>query len=98
MRRAKWTETGIELVDEKPGPLPSGWVRLRVLANGLCGSDLHLFRRTLPALVGNTPGHEIYPAATLTSQKNSGGSGCSSSQIIRIGFSDSWLTLGGPAP
>ncbi|MFQ5515203.1 MAG: zinc-binding dehydrogenase [Myxococcota bacterium] len=59
MRCAHWTEDGLELVDEKPPPLTPGWVRLRVLANGICGTDVHLFRRELPPLVGNVPGHEL---------------------------------------
>jgi len=59
MKFARWTETGIELAEGKPGPLPHGWVRLRVVANGICGSDLHMYRRELPPLPGSVPGHEI---------------------------------------
>jgi len=59
MQQARWTSDGIELVEVAPGPLPSDWVRLRVLANGICGTDLHLFRRELPPLEGSSPGHEM---------------------------------------
>ena len=59
MRCAKWTETGLEVVEQSPGQLQDGWVRLRVAANGICGTDLHLYRRELPAIPGNTPGHEL---------------------------------------
>ena len=59
MRRAHWTEGGIELAEDEPGPLRAGWVRLRVQACGICGTDLHLWRRELPPPVGGVPGHEI---------------------------------------
>ena len=32
VRRATWTDEGLEIVDAEPGPLPPGWVRLRVEA------------------------------------------------------------------
>jgi threonine dehydrogenase-like Zn-dependent dehydrogenase len=57
--RAGWTQSGIEVVDVEPPPLRSGWVRLRVVGCGICGTDLHLWRRELPAPVGGCPGHEI---------------------------------------
>ena len=59
MRQARWTQDGIEVLDVEPGPLRQGWVRLRVLANGICGSDLHFYRRELPPLEGTVPGHEL---------------------------------------
>ncbi len=59
MRRAHWTEGGIELTEDEPGPLREGWVRLRVHACGICGTDLHLWRRELPAPAGGVPGHEV---------------------------------------
>ena len=59
MQQARWTADGIELVDVPAGPLPEGRVRLKVLANGICGTDLHLYRRELPPLEGSVPGHEI---------------------------------------
>jgi threonine dehydrogenase-like Zn-dependent dehydrogenase len=59
MRRAVWTDDGLELVDGEPGPLEPGWVRLRVEACGICGSDLHFWHGDLPRPVGSTPGHEL---------------------------------------
>ena len=59
MRQARWTESGLEVVDVEPPPLPRDWVRLRVAACGICGTDLHLWRRELAALVGLAPGHEM---------------------------------------
>lgn len=59
MQQARWTRDGIELVDAEAGPVPEGRVRLRVLANGICGTDLHLYRRELPPLEGSVPGHEM---------------------------------------
>jgi threonine dehydrogenase-like Zn-dependent dehydrogenase len=59
MRRAVWTEDGLEIVDAEPGPLPPGWVRLRVEACGICGSDLHWWHGNLPRALGTSPGHEL---------------------------------------
>ncbi len=59
MRQARWTATGVEVVEVEPPPLRPGWVRLRVAGCGICGTDLHLWRRELPAPVGGCPGHEI---------------------------------------
>ncbi len=59
MLRARWTQGGIEVVDVEPPSLVAGWVRLRVTGCGICGTDLHLWRRELPAPVGGCPGHEI---------------------------------------
>ncbi len=59
MLRACWTKDGLELGEAQPGPLSEGWVRLRVVANGICGTDLHLYRRLLPPQLGNVPGHEV---------------------------------------
>ena len=59
MQQARWTADGIELVDVPAGPLAEDRVRLKVLANGICGTDLHLYRRELPPLEGGVPGHEI---------------------------------------
>jgi L-iditol 2-dehydrogenase len=58
-RRAVWTDDGLEVVDVEPGPLRPGWVRLRVEACGICGSDLHFWHRELPVAVGTAPGHEL---------------------------------------
>jgi threonine dehydrogenase-like Zn-dependent dehydrogenase len=59
MRRAVWSDDGLELVDEEPGPLESGWVRLQVEACGICGSDLHFWHRQVRPAVGTSPGHEL---------------------------------------
>jgi threonine dehydrogenase-like Zn-dependent dehydrogenase len=59
MRQARWTQSGVEIAEVTPPALPSGWVRLRVAACGICGTDLHLWRRELPPPVGVTPGHEM---------------------------------------
>jgi threonine dehydrogenase-like Zn-dependent dehydrogenase len=59
MLRAVWSESGLEIVDQEPGPLESGWVRLQVEACGICGSDLHFWHRELPPPLGTSPGHEL---------------------------------------
>src|SRR4051812_15708953 len=59
MRRAVWVEGGIEVVDDEPGPVPPGWVRLRVEACGICGSDLHFWHGHLRRALGTSPGHEL---------------------------------------
>lgn len=59
MRQARWTETGLEIAEVEPPPLPAGWARLRVAACGICGTDLHLWRRELPPPIGIAPGHEM---------------------------------------
>jgi threonine dehydrogenase-like Zn-dependent dehydrogenase len=59
VRQARWTESGLEIADVEPPPLPAGWARLRVTACGICGTDLHLWRRELPPPVGLAPGHEM---------------------------------------
>jgi threonine dehydrogenase-like Zn-dependent dehydrogenase len=57
--QARWTAGGIEVAEIEPGPVRPGFVRLRVGACGICGTDLHLLRRELPVLPGGVPGHEI---------------------------------------
>jgi L-iditol 2-dehydrogenase len=59
MRRAVWTEDGIEVVDAEPAALAAGWVRLRVEACGICGSDLHFWHGHLRRPLGTSPGHEL---------------------------------------
>jgi len=54
-----WSSDGLELVDTEPGPLAAGWVRLRVEACGICGSDLHFLHADLPRQLGTSPGHEL---------------------------------------
>jgi threonine dehydrogenase-like Zn-dependent dehydrogenase len=59
MRRAVWTEDGLEVEEHEPGPLAPGWVRLHVEACGICGSDLHVWHGHLPRTLGSSPGHEL---------------------------------------
>jgi threonine dehydrogenase-like Zn-dependent dehydrogenase len=58
MLRSIWTEDGIVLKDFEPEPLKPGWVRLKVGACGICGSDLHGYKEGKPR-IGGMPGHEI---------------------------------------
>ena len=62
MRQARWGDSGIGLAEVKPGPLPADWIRLRIAACGICGSDLHFYRRDFPP-PPMAPGHEMvgYP-------------------------------------
>ncbi len=59
MRQARWTETGVEIAEVVPPDLAPGWARLRVEACGICGTDLHLWKRELAAPLGIAPGHEM---------------------------------------
>jgi threonine dehydrogenase-like Zn-dependent dehydrogenase len=59
MLRAVWSDSGLEIVDQEPGPLEPGWVRLQVEACGICGSDLHFWHGDLPRPLGTSPGHEL---------------------------------------
>jgi threonine dehydrogenase-like Zn-dependent dehydrogenase len=59
VRRATWTPEGLEVSDHEPGPLLPGWVRLRVEACGICGSDLHVWHGSGRRPLGTTPGHEL---------------------------------------
>jgi threonine dehydrogenase-like Zn-dependent dehydrogenase len=59
MREARFTDAGVELVEAEPRPLRPGWVRLRVEACGICGSDLHMLHRQHPVPDWLVPGHEI---------------------------------------
>ena len=63
MLQANWTEPGVAMVEAKPRSLEKGWVRLRMAACGICGSDIHAYRGERQATPGNVPGHEI--AGTL---------------------------------
>ena len=62
MRQALWGDRGIRLAEVKPAPLPRDWIRLRIAACGICGSDLHFYRRDFPP-PPVAPGHEMvgYP-------------------------------------
>jgi 2-desacetyl-2-hydroxyethyl bacteriochlorophyllide A dehydrogenase len=59
MRRAVWTNDGLDLEDHEPGALEPGWARLKVEACGICGSDLHFWHGDLPRPIGTSPGHEL---------------------------------------
>src|SRR3954454_4061900 len=59
VRRATWTDDGLEIRDVEPPPLEPGWVRIGVEACGICGSDLHFWHGTLARPVGTAPGHEV---------------------------------------
>jgi 2-desacetyl-2-hydroxyethyl bacteriochlorophyllide A dehydrogenase len=60
VRRAVWTEDGLAVVeDDAVAPLEPGWVRLRVEACGICGSDLHFWHGHLRPPLGTSPGHEL---------------------------------------
>ena len=59
MRRATWTEDGLDVIEMEPPPLAEGWTRLRVQACGICGSDLHFWHGQVPRPLGTAPGHEI---------------------------------------
>ncbi len=59
MRRAVWSTEGLDVVEVEPGPLEPGWVRLRVEACGICGSDLHFWHGHLRRPLGTSPGHEL---------------------------------------
>lgn len=59
MLQSQWTEEGIKLFEVEPPPLQPGWVRLRVAACGICGSDLHGYKATGRGMPGGRPGHEL---------------------------------------
>jgi threonine dehydrogenase-like Zn-dependent dehydrogenase len=59
MRRAVWVEDGLSVIDDEPVALEPGWVRLRVEACGICGSDLHFWHGHLRRPMGTSPGHEL---------------------------------------
>jgi threonine dehydrogenase-like Zn-dependent dehydrogenase len=59
MRRALWTEDGLDVTEVEPGPLAEGWARLRVAACGICGSDLHWWHGSMRRPLGTAPGHEL---------------------------------------
>lgn len=59
MRRAEWTPDGLQVVDADPGPLADGFVRLRVEACGICGTDLKFWHGDIHPVEGTVPGHEF---------------------------------------
>jgi threonine dehydrogenase-like Zn-dependent dehydrogenase len=58
MLQSVWTEQGIVLEDVEPPALQDGWVRLKVHACGICGSDLHGYKDG-KIRAGGRPGHEL---------------------------------------
>ena len=59
MKAAVWSSAGtLEVVDRRLPELEAGWVRLEVASCGVCGSDLHDYRRR-GGVAGRTPGHEV---------------------------------------
>ena len=47
-------------IQQRPVPEPEpGWVRLRISAVGICGTDLHFFHGKFGAVAGLQPGHEV---------------------------------------
>jgi L-iditol 2-dehydrogenase len=60
MRAAIWNDKGTLDIVERPLPDPRpGWVRIRVSAAGICGTDLHFYRGSFPSPAGLLPGHEV---------------------------------------
>ena len=70
MKAAVWGRMGsIEVVDKALPTLEAGWVRLEVASCGICGSDLHDYRRRA-GVAGRTPGHEV--AGHVSDPRDSG--------------------------
>jgi threonine dehydrogenase-like Zn-dependent dehydrogenase len=60
MQAAVWNADGALDVVERPVPEPRpGWVRIRTVSAGICGTDLQFSRGGFPPPVGLVPGHEI---------------------------------------
>jgi threonine dehydrogenase-like Zn-dependent dehydrogenase len=59
MLQTAWTDHGLQLRDVEPSPRQRGWVRLRVQACGICGSDLHRYRGSGRPGAVSIPGHEL---------------------------------------
>jgi threonine dehydrogenase-like Zn-dependent dehydrogenase len=59
MLQTAWTDDGLQLRDVEPPPLQPGWVRLRVQACGICGSDLHRYKGSGRPGAVSVPGHEL---------------------------------------
>jgi threonine dehydrogenase-like Zn-dependent dehydrogenase len=60
MRAAVWNAKGTLDIAERPVPEPKpGWVRVKVSAVGICGTDLHFYRGAFPSPAGLLPGHEV---------------------------------------
>jgi threonine dehydrogenase-like Zn-dependent dehydrogenase len=60
MKAAVWNDHGSLDVVDRPVPEPRpGWVRVKVSAVGICGTDLHFYRGSFPSPAGLLPGHEV---------------------------------------
>ncbi len=60
MRAAIYDEARRLVLQDKPVPEPEpGWVRLRIGAVGICGTDLHMHSGRLGKVTGLQPGHEV---------------------------------------
>jgi threonine dehydrogenase-like Zn-dependent dehydrogenase len=60
MKAAVWNDHGSLDVVDRPLPEPRpGWIRIRVSAVGICGTDLHFYRGSFPSPAGLLPGHEV---------------------------------------
>ncbi|MXX80340.1 MAG: alcohol dehydrogenase catalytic domain-containing protein [Chloroflexi bacterium] len=60
MRRAAWNADATLSLIEDPDLTPAaGEVVVRVMSEGICGTDLHSYRGHLPPEAGRTPGHEM---------------------------------------
>jgi threonine dehydrogenase-like Zn-dependent dehydrogenase len=60
MKAAVWNDRGSLDIVERPVPEPKpGWLRIKVSAVGICGTDLHFYRGSFPSPAGLLPGHEM---------------------------------------
>ena len=59
MKHAVWTANGLAVEDVEPPALAEGFVRLRVEACGICGSDLHFWTGQQQPELATVPGHEF---------------------------------------
>jgi L-iditol 2-dehydrogenase len=60
MQAAAWTSDARLVIESRPEPEPGpGETLVRVVSTGICGSDLHFFRREFEPPAGIVPGHEI---------------------------------------
>jgi len=62
MKAAVIVEVGkIGLRERSPPSVPEGWIRIKVMAAGICGSDFFLVQNIRPGvdLIGQTLGHEV---------------------------------------
>lgn len=70
MRAAVWNDHGTLDVVERPVPEPRpGWVRVKVSAVGICGTDLHFYRGSFPSPAGLLPGHEVGGVVELAGEE-----------------------------